>query len=89
MRTFHYRIVHAGTTLTVWKTNEMNLSSFVHIEENCGDYETDAEGRAIRAAARRCVAAAERDIGHKLRWTDATDPRSSLVAWTGPEPVSA
>jgi hypothetical protein len=81
MKTVSYRIVHAGDTLTTWKTNESNLSTLVHREDGCRCGEDAAH---CEDAVTRCEVAAERDYGDMLPWIVAENPNSSLVVWTGP-----
>lgn len=80
MKTLHYRIVHAGKKLTVWKTNESNLSTLVHREDDCRCGE---DQELCEEAVTRCELAAEKDYGDILPWIVAEDPESSLVARTG------
>lgn len=80
MKTVHYRVVHAGRTLSVWKTNEANLSSLLHHELNCPDEHT----RELEDAVTRCELAAEKDYGDILPWIVPPDSTSSLIVYTGP-----
>lgn len=87
-----YRLVHAGSTLSMWRLNEWNHGTLIAFvmnacgENHCDDYECPDCRRSCDDAINRLSIAAEADYGAVLPWI-AGDEDSTTVVHTGPVPA--